>query len=92
VLQHRVSVDGEEEFDEAEAIERGRGVLFRVALRGGGLLFVAILALGLYEGLDPGVAFLRALGALLGLAVCGWLLERITRTPPRPSQPEKPVE
>ena len=65
-----------------DALEMGRGSLFRAALRLGGLLFALVLALGLYEGVAPGMAFLRALGVLLGLAVCGWLAERLTQTPP----------
>lgn len=70
-----------------EALETGRGSLFRAALRLGGFLFVAALALGLYEGVEPGMAFLRGLAVLLGLAVCGWLAERLTRTLPPPPTP-----
>jgi hypothetical protein len=69
------------------ALETGRGSLFRAALRLGGILFAVVLALGLYEGVEPGIAFLRALGILLGLAVCGWLAERLTHTPPTPPTP-----
>lgn len=70
--------------NDEEALARGRGSLFRAALRGGGILFALVLALGLYEGVDPAEALLRALAVLLALAICGWLAEQFTRTPARP--------
>jgi hypothetical protein len=91
LLQHRDSVETEGgaviTSDEDEALDSGRGSLFRAALRGGGILFAIVLALGLYEGVDPVEAFLRALAVLLALAVCGWLAEQFTRTtsPPHSS-------
>lgn len=73
--------------DEDDALDRGRGSLFRAALRGGGILFALALALGLYEGVDPAEAFLRALAVLLALAVCGWLAEQVTRSTAAPHSP-----
>lgn len=73
--------------DEEEALARGRGSLFRAALRGGGIFFAIVLALGLYEGVDPVEAFLRALALLLALAVCGWLAEQFTHTTSPPHSP-----
>lgn len=86
-VQHPDNVVHEAADDDATALQEGRGSLFRAAVGCGGALFLVVLGFGLYQGVDPGVAFFRALGALLALAVCGWLAERVTHLPPPAASP-----
>ena len=78
------------------------GFLFRISIRVGALVFVAVLAAGVWSGLGPDAALLRALLALVALTWCGWLAEQVARAPwrqllqaaepePRPAATPEPV-
>ena len=58
-----------------------RGLLFRISIRAGALVFVAVLAAGVWSGLGPDAALVRALLALVALTWCGWLAEQVARAP-----------
>ena len=54
-----------------------KGLLFRLGARAGALLFVGVLSLALTTGMEPTIALVRALIALLALVTCGWAAERV---------------
>src|SRR5579885_2365728 len=62
----------------AESVEQQEppsGVLFRLSLRLGAVVFFAVLAVAINDGVDPGSALIRASVALLVIAGCGRLAE-----------------
>src|SRR5687767_12204093 len=60
--------------------DTARGLLFRIGLRITALLFVAVLVSALISGMEPTLAALRALVALLVLATCAWAAERVVQS------------
>jgi hypothetical protein len=56
------------------------------------LLFAGVLGLSVYHGVEPELAVLRALGALLVLTVCGWVAEQVVASARRPPEPESEDE
>ncbi len=65
-----------------------RGVLFRLSLRIGAVVFFAVLAVAINSGVEPGNALIRASVALLVIAACGWLAEKAAALSPK-QQPEE---
>src|SRR5579883_2261921 len=59
-----------------EQQEPPSGVLFRLSLRLGAVVFFAVLAVAINDGVDPGSALIRASVALLVIAACGRLAEQ----------------
>lgn len=57
--------------------ESQRGLLFRLSARTGAIVFAVVLAQALGNGMDPTLALIRALVALLTLTGCGWLAEQV---------------
>jgi hypothetical protein len=71
--------------------EDARGVLFRIGATIALVVFAGVLALGLARGMDPTIALVRALVALLVITGLGWSAEAIAgaaRVPPRDPEPE----
>ncbi len=73
-----------------EQQEPPSGVLFRLSLRLGAVVFFAVLAVAINDGVDPGSALLRASIALLVIAGCGRLAESVA-TVPKQQQTEEPA-
>ncbi len=60
--------------------QKPRGLLFRISIRAGALVFVAVLAAGVWSNLEAEAALLRALLALVALSCCGWLAEQVAQS------------
>jgi hypothetical protein len=76
-----------------EQQEPPHGVLFRLSLRLGAVVFFAVLAVAINDGVDPGSALIRASVALLVIAACGRLAERVAVVAKQQSEePEPRVE
>lgn len=76
----------------AESVEQQEppsGVLFRLSLRLGAVVFFAVLAVAVNDGVDPGSALIRASVALLVIAACGRLAEKAAGSA-KPQQNEEP--
>ena len=78
--------------DSEQEVDNNSGLLFRIAARIAVIVFVGVLVLSLGSGMDPSLALLRALAALLGVTVCGWLAEQAVRNQPAPPASDEPVE
>jgi hypothetical protein len=72
-----------------EQREHTHGVLFRLSLRVGAVIFFVVLAIGISAGVEAGNALIRASIALLVIAACGWLAEQIAATAHRPATDEE---
>lgn len=80
MVRKRLLADSEHEVNDND------GLLFRIAARVAVLVFVGVLAYSLNNGMDPSLALLRSLAALLGVTSCGWLAEQAVRMqPPAPA-------
>ena len=70
------------------------GLLFRISIRVGALVFVTVLVAGVWSELGLEAALLRALLALVALTCCGWLAEQVAlapwRQPPLPAPQPAP--
>ncbi|MFN8558724.1 MAG: hypothetical protein U0531_15755 [Dehalococcoidia bacterium] len=87
--------DGRVRNSEQEA-ESAAGLLFRLSARAGAVLFAGVLAVALARGMEPTLALVRALTALVALTSCGWVAERIAgaarREAKRPAEPAESGE
>ena len=74
-----------------EQQEPPSGVLFRLSLRLGAVVFFAVLAVAINDGVDPGGALIRASVALLVIAACGRLAEMVAVVAkPQPNEEPEP--
>jgi hypothetical protein len=78
--------------DSGHEVDNNSGLLFRIAARVAVVVFVGVLVFSLGSGMDPSLALLRALVALLGVSACGWLAEQAVRTQAAPPAPADPVD
>jgi hypothetical protein len=64
-------------------------VLFRISVQAALVVFAGVLVLALSRGMDPTLALVRGLVALIAITALGWLAEQIAgaaRTPlPEPA-------
>ena len=77
--------------DSEQEGETIRGVLFKLALRIGVVVFVGVWVLALNRGLEPMLALIRASLALLAVTACGWLAEQFVRKQRLPEPEPEPV-
>jgi hypothetical protein len=71
--------------------EDARGVLFRISVQIALVVFAGVMALGMWRGVDPTIALIRGLIALLVITALGWAAEAIAgsaRIPPIEPEPE----
>jgi len=73
-----------------EQQETPRSFLFRLGVRVGAIVFFAVLVVAMYNGLEPGLALMRASAALLAITACGWVAEKAARVAPAPTEAEAP--
>jgi hypothetical protein len=71
--------------------EDARGVLFRIGAQIALVVFAGVVAVGFWRGMDPTMALVRGLIALLAITALGWAAEAIAgsaRIPPLEPEPE----
>ncbi len=76
---------------QSKGVESTQGVLFRLGARAGLLVFAGVMVVAVQRGMDPTLALLRALVALLAIMACGWAAERIA-LPPLRTRVTEPAE
>jgi hypothetical protein len=72
-------------------LEDTSGLLFRIGARIAVIVFAGVLAAALGQGMDPSLALVRALVALIGITALGWFAEQIAgsaRQAPAAPEPE----